>query len=146
VVFKEELRVASRPDSEQWVLHVCRQYMYDEEGKKLKFFWNFIVSSANLVGAIGDLCRLTDMFVTHLGGMEAPARETSKRGRQKKAESSIDLLSTASSGIDSSGIVFENGRVVSIPLLGGSSRNMPEGGLFEKGKSPKGAHTIGGSR
>ena len=151
VVFKEELRNDSRPDDEQWVLHICRQYMYDEVGKKLKFFWNFIVSASDIEGAVRDLCRLIDMFVARVEDMEVPvalprAPRRAPRPQAKKGAPVIEEEDLFSGSGGASGVVVEDGQVVSIPLLGGANRNAPEGGLFEKGKSPKGAHSIGGSR
>lgn len=150
VIFREELRVATR-EEEGWSLHICRQYMYDEVSKKLRFFWNFIVSSADLKQAIRDLCLLIDMFVVRMGELppppplisSAPIKRDGKRERAIAMEEKEEGDLFAGRGAD--GAVVEEGRVVSIPLLGGLGRNVPEGGLFEKGKNPKGAHAIGGS-
>lgn len=152
VVFKEEIRAGSRPDDEQWTLHICRQYMYDEEAKKLKFFWNFMVFSQDVKGAIGDLCRLIDMFVARMEDMVVPdvpppVRRPVPRRSKPQVKAGAPVIDEENLFDDNrmSGIVVEDGQVVSVPLPGGANRNQPEGGLFEKGKSPKGAHTIGGS-
>ncbi len=149
VVFKEEIRAGSRPEDEQWTLHICRQYMYDEASKKLKFFWNFIVSSPDIKGAVADLCRLIDMFVARMEDMELPppVQRPAPRRARPQAKAGAPAINEENLFADdpSSNIVVEDGQVVSMPLPGGANRNKPEGGLFEKGRSPKGAHTIGGS-
>lgn len=151
IVLKEEIRVGSRPEDEQWTLHICRQYMYDEASKKLKFFWNFIVSSPDIKGAVTDLCRLIDMFVARMDDIELPsppARRSALRRARPQAKRGAPAVDEENlfANDQSSGVVVKDGQVISMPLPGGATRNAPEGGLFEKGKSPKGAHTIGGSR
>jgi len=150
VLCKEELRGESLPENERWNLHVCRQIMYDEASDKMKFFWNFVVSSPELRTAVRDLCRLIDMFVSRMSDMPAPPplvpRAPSRAGVRKKGKGPVPLSDEEDmfTGRGADGAVMENGQVVSIPLLGGANRNKPEGSFFEKGKSQKGAHNIGG--
>lgn len=148
IVLKEELRMNAQEDEGGWNLHICRQYMFDSVSGKLKFFWNFIVSSTDIKQAVRDLCRLVDMYTIQMKEMPAPpllvvptSSQRSKRGPSVPLEEK-DLFSNREAG----GVVLEDGLVVSIPLLGGANRNVPEGSFFEKGKGQKGAHIIGGSQ
>ena len=148
VVFKEERRCVDHPVEERWSLHICKQLMYHEPTNKVKFFWNFIVSSLDVKQAVRDLCRLIDMYVARMGEMPPPPpSRPAARPARRPAKSGPAPLSEEENlfgGGGAAGAVMRDGLVVSMPLPGGATRNAPEGGLFEKVRSPKGAHSIGG--
>jgi hypothetical protein len=132
LLFKEEIRVAER-GGESWRLHVCRQYMYDEDSKKVKFTWIFSVTSNDLEAAIDDLRRLLDVIASTAA---APINRSSEpRGTNVSLSKEPRLF-------DTEGPEIVDGEVVAMPLLGKVGRNIPEGGLFEQGRGQKGAHQI----
>lgn len=132
LILKEEIRV-SKKDGPGWRLHICRQNMFDEEEEKLKFTWIFQVTSTELEAALADLCRLLDVIATTF--VWTPPAEVAPRAP-------VELGPTPDNQLFDGGPEVVNGEVVSMPLLGKVGRNVPEGGLFEKGKSQRGAHEI----
>ena len=129
-LLREEVRVGSLVDS-PWVVHVCKQLILDREASALKYIWNFNVYSSDMQQAALDVCRLLDMVGP--APAAAPKRQSVKLGATPEPEIFTNT----------GGAVIEGGEVVSMPLRGRPGRNVPEGGLFEKGKSPKGAHLLG---
>lgn len=133
LVLKEEIRVSKR-DETPWRLHVCRQNMWDEEEEKLKFTWIFQVMSVEMEEAIADLCRLLDVIATTF--VWTPPPEVGQPPAPVKLGPQPDHK------LFEGGPEVVNGEVVKMPLLGKVGRNIPEGGLFERGKGQKGAHEI----
>jgi len=132
LLLKEEIR-SRMVKGVAWDLHLCRQLMLRKETNSLCYFWNFIVSSEDVGSAVLTICRVLD-FASQQQVPVAPQRVA--LGPRKEEEIFTPKI----------GGTVVDGQVVSMPLIGGAGRNMPEGGFMEKGKKQKGAHPVGGKR
>jgi hypothetical protein len=85
--------------------------------------------------AVSDLCRLLGV-IARTFVWKAPEK------KQAPPPPPVTLGPRSDAELFEEGPVVVDGEVVSMPLRGKVGRNIPEGNLFEPGKSQKGAHEI----